>query len=95
MTDHANCPPELHSRDISAENAADGQESAPVTLTDGRRILVMLCNDCRAPLFYCDADNDYHHLGAGVPACFLVPETSWPLATTGFKCAEYGAPEPS
>lgn len=92
---HYHCPPRLHSRDISQANAESGpQEHRRVTLADGRVILVMLCNDCRGPLFYCGEDQDYHHLGE-VPPCWLLNEEPWLLSTSGFQCAEYGdIPEP-
>lgn len=91
-TNHAQCAPAAHSRDVGAQS--EHQERARVTLTDGRRLVVMLCNHCRAPLFYCDTDGNYHHLGAGWPACFLVNEDSWELSTAGFS-TEHGPAEPA
>ena len=31
----------------------------------------MLCNDCGAPVFWCDVEGWYFHVNADVPACFL------------------------
>lgn len=64
IEDHARCPADAHTfdaGDVSYEGPVDGH---------GRT----LCNDCQRIMFYCTADENYHHAGASTPACFLVPE---------------------
>lgn len=92
---HYRCKPSMHSRDISADNArSNPQNHKAVLLADGRQILVMCCNDCKAPIFYCDRDHWYHHLGWDVNPCFMHNEASWDLGTAGFQ-TEDGKPEPN
>lgn len=55
--DHSRCPAEAHDRDLPPEQkvADDG---------------LMGCNDCARPLFYCQVDEQYHHVDPDAE-CFL------------------------
>lgn len=61
--DHAGCQPAAH--DFSWE---------PGSEHEAHDLNLLLCNDCKAPTFYCDADHNYHHSGPEAAPCFLVSE---------------------
>lgn len=64
--DHTQCPDGSHDFTYDTESFASGPQNHDGSL--------LLCNDCRAPMFYCNADNNWHHGGEGVAPCFLIPE---------------------
>lgn len=93
--DHATCSPGEHDFEYSDELFAGNEQNH-----DGDRLL---CNDCRAPIFYCTNDENWHHAGADVPSCFLIQEVGQDvepepsvaeLSQTPVAIAEREAPEP-
>lgn len=67
MIDHTTCSPSAHDR--SLPDPLDGQAIAD----DGG----LACNDCGKPIYYCENDNQYHHVDPDAESCFLIPDPDY------------------
>lgn len=59
--DHSTCAADAHDRTLS-------NDDQPLIAPDG----LLACQDCGLPAFYCANDENFHHVDAAAPGCFLI-----------------------
>lgn len=70
--DHSKCGPNAHTRDAPDNTRQIGDQDSDGQLGDQHGDI--LCNDCTAPLVWCETFNDYFHLDPDAEPCFLTRE---------------------
>lgn len=89
--DHTTCPPEAHDRSLPIDNNRVNTVDRQTVAADG----LLACNDCGRPAYYCEVDNNYHHVDT-TAECFLIPADKVPTPPTFcLQCMELRDPDPS